>query len=231
MNKLVMSFLLAIGLIGTSKGDLITFIPVDNGSYETDQGAPRQNQIGDLQDLSTDYAFLWRLDLTSYLQPGMKINSAVLTFDQVYVSTTEDNDVLYLNIVDVTTPKSSETRGNIVTTFNDIDAQTDFFNDYSLKPSYYNGVTDIGFLSDPNGGSLVITDQSLAFSTAQVNTLNEYVSDNKWLGIGIDTKNRYYNTGVKLQLDFVEVPEPSSLSFLLVGFGLFSGFFTIRRRK
>jgi len=66
---------------------------------------------------------------------------------------------------------------------------------------------------------------SYSFSEDQVTTLNEYAADGRF-ALGFDPDCHFYNCGVKLDVCTEVVPEPATMTMLVVG-----GLAALRRRR
>jgi hypothetical protein len=69
------------------------------------------------------------------------------------------------------------------------------------------------------------------FDPTVLSTLDTYRRDNGWIGIGLDPDCHYWNDGVRLVINTVSVPEPTSFSLLFLGLSLFGGSVFMRRRR
>ncbi len=210
MYKLLVSVLLAAAV---SFGDIITISP---------PGA------GDIRDLDHNYAYLWRIDLNSYLnlQPNETITGVSLFFDNITDWTNEVNDILWVNMVDPNYIHGS----NSVTFYTDNQNPSNFF---SIIRRQYFRTTLIDTWSDPNSASQT---DDITFNIDLAAFL-DYISDDPthtdqagWIGFGLDGDCHYWNDGVRLVINTTttNVPEPTLLS--LLGCGLL-GLLFIRRKR
>lgn len=204
MGKLVVLFLLMTSLFCFSQAQAgtFTFIPADN----------------DLFDLDHTYAYRWQINWS--LPAGETIVGASLFFDNIYNWAHEDNDILYLRLMD-SSPSGGYDLGGGIRRYQDNEGGGDYFSSYGIRLTTYTDSNDRN--SSP---SLSAEDWTYAFTNIapgfQLSTLSNYAADGKFY-LGFDPDCHYYNSGItfKIETESQPVPEPSTL--LLLGSGLLFG--------
>ncbi len=168
---------------------------------------PRPN---DLKELSHSEYFSWGINLA--LEPGEKIKAATLKFSNIRDWTEEEDDHLFIHLLD--NPK----KGSI-----------SYIDSHSAGDNFAGKGKLICDWSDPQGGSsrnfdLVIDLGILGF----LDELNDYAAtapENRHgnFGFGIDPDCHYYNNGVTFSITTEipppnsNVPEPATMTILLAG--------------
>ena len=171
-----------------------------------------------LWNLPHDEYFTWGINFN--LAPNEIITSAVLTFTNIWDSTAENNDHLYVHLLD--NPKAG------VTTYFDNGGEKDSFAGQGVL---------IADWSDPTGGcsqnfNLVIDFGKLGL----LNILNAYAETKPGMGqanfgFGIDPDCHYYNNGITFTITtqtiqcppgppcpkYPCVPEPATVAILGLG--------------
>jgi PEP-CTERM motif len=155
----------------------------------------------DLGDLDHYYATSWGISDTP-LAADRKVTGATLTIKNIYDWVKEDNDILYVSLLD--------NPGTGIKTFYDNQVGGDYFAGTG---------TSIGTWTDPLGGSP--RNFNLTFDLGALGLLDELESamrDGKF-GFGFDGDCHYYNDGVKLSVTTAAnaVPEPASMAALAIG--------------
>jgi hypothetical protein len=257
--------------VGVS-GDITTYSarPLLSDTYGYEQHYDGNNT--DLRDLPHAYAYSWGLD-ASVLQ-GKEIVSATLSFDKLYNWKSNENNALYINLLD-------NAPLNVREIFDDPDYNTGDWDDanhwkmdgISLDRLNYNydgdptkvwreispgnwqfvsGIGSDGLYSRRSTDDVTITqdgtvqldlqgkrspmyDVAIKFNENELNTLTDYIVNGGNFGFGFDADCHFYNSGVELMIETkdapVNVPEPGSLSLMLVGLTSLSGAIFIRKRK
>jgi hypothetical protein len=151
----------------------------------------------DLYGLDHDYAYNWGIN---WNHTDEIIHEARLTFYNIHDWRPENDDILYINMVD-NAPVG-------LTEYFDNEETGDFFAGQ--------GVT-VGTWTDP-GGSFYGPGVNVTFSfndLGLLSTLNNFASDGNF-GLTFDPDCHYFNDGVKLEV-ITSVPEPAT--FVLFGIG------------
>lgn len=172
----------------------------------------------DMGDLSHSAAYEWMVNIGAYTQGKGNVLSVTLCIEDIYNNDLSQNE-LFISLLDINTPKYPL---NKVVGFSDNHLMIeDYFGSQSGNWTHYSYV---GSYIDNDGP---LTHENISF-TMDLSTFNQYTSDNGWIGIGLDPDCHFYNSKIKL---VVEVPEPSSLSMLILGMTLLGGFGWTRRKK
>jgi len=156
----------------------------------------------DLQDLPHGYYFTWGLDWE--IPEGETIISASLTFKKIYNWTEEDDDILWVHLLqgadlDVHRGDDDHEAGS-------------YFNseDYAGEQILLNAFDDL-----PEGRSNR-ANVVYNFDYTELTTLIDYSMDGNW-GIGFDPDCHFYNRGIELRIETAPVvPEPATWTMLLV---------------
>jgi hypothetical protein len=162
----------------------------------------------DLYDLDHSYYYEWGKDWS--LPGGETITSVSISFINIYDWTYENNDTLYVNLLN--------TASSGVVVYYDGESGGNNFPRYIGQLS-----VEIGTWNDPNGDYAHRTTQTFNVPEAYYG----WLSDGNF-GFGIDPDCHYYNEGVVVTIETSTVPEPSTL--LLLGLGLL-GTAALRRKR
>jgi len=166
------------------------------------QAAPTlvfQPSPADLYDLEHGHYYTWGISLN--LDQGEVIDSAVLTYQNIYDWTVEEGDMLYTHLLD------NPPLGTIQLT--DTFAGDQFIGQGEL----------IGTWTDPAGGQPTGYNLTYTFNNSQLAVLNSYVQDGSF-GFGIDPDCHFYNDQVKLELTTAHAPAPGAILLGSLGVGL-----------
>lgn len=181
MNKLALIFA-AVTVSAVAHAGVYTFEPSDK----------------DLGDLDHYYAQSWGIDWS--VPSGQVITGATLTIKNIWDWTQENNDILYITLLD--------NPGTGIKSFYDNQGGGNYFG--SKGPL-------VGTWTDPVGG--VARNVDLSFDLKQLGLLDQLKSnaaDGKF-GFGFDADCHYYNDGVKLKITTESVPEPATMTGLALG--------------
>ncbi len=146
----------------------------------------------DLYDLSHSYHYTWGIDRP--WSDTQEVSSATLSFSQIRNWRDEFN-ILYICLLDDAPLGVIE------------EADTKFGNEFFLQ-----GTRLAIYINLPDEP----IDLTYEFTDAQIEALNTYASDGRF-ALGFDPDCHFYNEGVEL---VVTVPEPETVSLLVVGAGL-----------
>lgn len=173
----------------------------------------------DLGDLDHDTLWTWRIDNIDL--GGNEITSASLTLADIYNWQTEPNR-LFIHLLDTVpnagTAHRSDPNSNI--------------SDYFLNPASSfapaSGSSNV-LLVAPSfaGGQANKVDYTYTFTPEQLTILQSFIANNSNFALGFDPDCHYYNSGVSLQINTIDNPEPGT-SFL-VGACLLLGAPLLRR--
>lgn len=181
MKKVLLFTLLGLFILGvSSRAAIYQFMPTP----------------ADLYDLDHDYAYEWGIN---HDFGGETIHAARLTFTNIHDWRPENDDILYVNLLDNATGGLTE--------YFDNEAFGDYFAGQGLS---------VGTWSDP-GGSYYGPGVNLSFNFDPnlLGALNSFASDGNF-GLTFDPDCHYFNDGVQLTV-ITDVPEPST--FVLIGLG------------
>ncbi len=159
-----------------------------------------------LNDLDHFHYYSWGIDYT--MPATQQITSATLTIKNIYDWVNEDNDHLYITLLN-SAPKG-------VKEFTDDQCGGDNWAGQGLRIADY---------QDPQGGSPRNFDLVVNFDATALAKLNTAALGNK-IALGFDPDCHYFNSGVTLKFNTAPVPEPATMA--TIGLGIVG---VIRRRK
>lgn len=148
-----------------------------------------------LYDLAHGEYYTWGIDYT--LGQNMFVDSASLTFANINNWQTEDNDILYVNLLQ--SAASGVYRGT----------------DNQAAGNFFQGMGDLLLTYSDLDESTPET-FTYSFTPSQLISLNTAIADNNF-GLGFDPDCHYFNSGIKLTLNTKVVPEPISCILFLAG--------------
>jgi hypothetical protein len=169
----------------------------------------KQPNPSDLNDLDHGQYYIWGMDIN--LTANQRITYAEIFIDDINNWAVE-TDALYIHLLSSATvgtqARSDTTSGDQFTSTATpnilLDTYTDLYDDPGPSEDYQH-----------------------IFNTAELNTLNQYLSD-KNFGIGFDSDCHYYNTGIYFKYQKQCVPEPATVMLLMPALLGMLGF---RRKK
>lgn len=213
----------------------------------------------DMFDLDHHYAYTWGITntisstgQTTYsnlknqltLGSGWYIESATITFKDIWDWVVEPNDRLWVNLLDTdyTTSHSGKDLKKGVTSImdnaDDIESTSpgsNYFNNQGTALSSWtasNGTSGTGgYWTDPNGGNEAKkTNVTFTFNASQLSALASYISNGGAtssstgyadFGFGFDPDCHYYNTGIEFKVVTKRYYVPETASTLsLAAFGV-----------
>ncbi len=230
MKKLIVTFF-AAALALSVHASTYTFKPNDNQGNDTD----------DMFDLDHHDAYTWGITsattgnyttLKSELNGAYSITSAKITFYNIWDWVKEDNDRLWVRMLDTTNKGVKKYDDN----------NADVENPNPTSDYFYGQGTLIDFWTDPNGGSSSkAINLTFTFTGAQRTTLDTYITNGGYtsptngytdFGFSFDPDCHYYNTGIEVTIctGIVSVPD-GGMTALLLGLGLLGLAWASRRTK
>ena len=161
----------------------------------------------DLNGLSHGKYYTW--GIAPYVPDGEMIDSAVLTYKNIYNWQGEPSNHMYTHLLDNPPVGTYE------------------YNDTTNGDQFAGQGVLIGDWTDPGNGSPSGFDLVYVFNGTQLAALNTYAADGAF-GFGIDPDCQYYNDGAVFEITTARIPAPGalllgSLGTMLVGY--------LRRRR
>ncbi|NLD92740.1 MAG: PEP-CTERM sorting domain-containing protein [Fibrobacter sp.] len=251
MNKLLCSILLATsvsfaGLIST------TDVTVDGVNTITKNYQFTPNPA-DLGDLSHDRATAWGISGVS-LANGETVTGASLKIENLRNWELNEWNSLFIDLLwwapeGVTTYKDQNMGYGYGKDDDYFVGKESEFGTVNLTRLNYNVFSGSdGMYANPSEGVTIsldgykregfnkifpLYDVTIDFSDSELATLTSYLNDGNF-GLGIDADCHFYNDGFNLSLTTQktsDVPEPCSLSLMLIGLTSLGGAFVIKKRK
>lgn len=155
----------------------------------------------DLYDLDHYYYYTWGINFT--LKPNEVIDSAQLYIKNINNWAQEDNDKLYVHLLDQANTG--------VTSFWDNQGGGDNFNSWLTSQILLDTYTDTNDYPGPAENYVYNLD------SFEIQTLTAYINNNGLFGLGFDPDCHYWNDGVKFKLNTKVVPEPASVVLFATG--------------
>jgi len=167
----------------------VAFPAVSLADLITLQPTPR-----DLHDLDHWKCYTWGMSIDAD-PAAVTIDGAVLSFDNIRNWDNRPNQ-LYVHLLD-TAPAG-------VTVYRDSWGGDSFAGQGIELVTYHNLTT-------------TPRDIDYVFTSAEVDTFNQYLNNGGDVALGFDPDCHYYNDGVSLKLSYNVVPEPASATLILIG--------------
>jgi len=177
----------------------ISLVLIFIGSAQAAPTVVFQPSPADLYDLVHGHYYTWGISYT--LADGEVIDSAVLTYQNIYDWTVEEGDMLYTHLLDNPPLGTSSLSDNVT------------------GDQFAGQGTLIGVWSDPGGGQPTSYNLTYTFNNSQLAVLNSYAQDGSF-GFGIDPDCHFYNDGVKFEITTAHVPAPGAILLGSIGVSL-----------
>ncbi len=163
----------------------------------------------DMFDLDHRWAYTWGIDWDQYEE----VTDVTLTFKNIQDYVDEPDDILYMRLLDNAAPG--------VTSYWDNQAIGDYFEGQGVLFDTW---------SDPNGYPAPPVDLTISLTDLGfLDEFNNFASDGNF-GLAFDPDCHYWNDGIELRVE-TAIPEPGTLSLLLLGFSMVGTGMIRRKRK
>ena len=155
----------------------------------------------DMFDLDHFKYYSWGINWKT--KPGEQITGAEIFIDNINNWQKEDNDKLYVNLLDYAKLG--------LKTFDDNQGGGNNFDNWSGKHILLDTYTDKYDLPGPS------EDYSYWFDANEIKKLDNYSANDGRFGLGFDPDCHYFNDGVKLKIYTSVVPEPATVVMMMTG--------------
>jgi hypothetical protein len=184
----------------------------------TFQPDPPTYEYKDMDDLDHDYYYIWRISFT--LPAGLTITGASLFFDNINDSSIEDNDILFLRLLNKEDIDNAKSNLGMIDAFfaNDMIRGEDINQAASDNLTGY-GIELTTFTDDDSGPDNPPEDFTYTFTTPQWTALANYIATDGAFGIGFDPDCNYFNDGITLTIQTV-IPAPGAILLGSIGISL-----------
>jgi hypothetical protein len=221
MKKYFLLFGIGFAFVNAASAMTYTWVPTDI----------------DLEDLDHTKAYQWAIQWN--VPAGQKIESAKITFYNIYDWTAEANDKLHVKVLDYdlagNVPGGFQRKWNNNPTRTSFDAKPSRQvwwttgdnqtpgNAFETVPGYY-----VGYWTDNNDKKVRTPVPEVSFTIPSA--AFQYMNDGQW-AMGLDPDCHYYNTGIKLDITTCSVPDGGSTGILLGLGALATQVFRFRFKK